>query len=629
MAFFRKILRFLFPALRPGDGWRTGLVLALWAAAVQAVFLLETSGSLYYRYPLVDAATYYYQALGILQGHGTSGAFWQPPGYPYLLAIICDVGNGNVLIARVVQALLLAPLAAVMLWRVSRRVLSPNWACAAAIAASLTGPLLFYFSQLLPAAPAVVLVLAVLLLALQAMERPSVARWLAVGVVNGLAVLFVATTAALVPVLTLFAWERGRTAHNLARVSDLSGQDARAPRFFNVAALLAGVLLVVTPVALRNFGACGKWVWLSTNGGSNFYIGNGRSWDVTLSTQPGFDWDRLMRLPYLQNKDVKDPVAADHQFRRMAWQDVQRAPFAFAQRLARKAVVFWHGCEIPRNIDIYGWRTTSYLLGATVWRAGVNFPCGLLVPLALAGAYAWRRRREGLLLTGTAVAFGLLVALYFPCSRYRVPMLPIVVLLACAGVQAMVEAVRARAWPTAGVLGAWMLVAGVAANLPLHWPTDRIRYEAHLWNTIGVAADIRGDLITAKHCYEDAAHFDPKLAEAHFNLGNIFARRQDRNRAEACYEAALDARADYDKAHVNLAIQLTDLGQMAEAMRHFALAEMLNPLNAEAFANHAAALQRAGRNQEALEMLNRAAAIDPRYRAKCRTLEQSLGNAQR
>ena len=40
------------------------------------------------------------------------------------------------------------------------------------------------------------------------------------------------------------------------------------------------------------------------------------------------------------------------------------------------------------------------------------------------------------------------------------------------------------------------------------------------------------------------------------------------------------------------------------------MAEALNPLNADAFANHAAVLQRLGRNQEALEMLNRAAALE-------------------
>ncbi len=609
MVSFWQFFRRVWPVPRPGDGWRTGLTLALLAAAVQMVFLLETWTSPYLRYPLIDAATYYYQALGILQGQGANGAFWQPPGYPHLLAVFCAISGGSVAIVRCLQALLLAPLLAVLLWRVSRRVLSPGWACAAVIAACLTGPLLFYQSQLLPAAPAAVLVTGVLLLGLRAMEKPSAARWLAAGALNGLAMLFVAPTVALVPILALCAWlTPGR----------------RAVRLLRVAALAGAVLLVVTPVALRNYDACGKWVWISRNGGTNFYVGNCRNWEVTLTVQPGFDWDKLLRVPFLQNH-VKDAVDADRQFSRMTWQDAQRAPGAYARHLVRKAAIFWHGCEIPRNLDIYGWRDSSHLLGATVWQAGVQFPCGLLVPLALAGACALRRRREVLLLAGAALAFGLLVACYFPCSRYRVPVLPVVVLLAAAGVQELVTAIQARTWRTAGVLGALVLAAGVAANLPLDWPTNRIRYDAHLWNAIGVAADVRRDLPQARTCYEEAVRRDAKFADAYFNLGTVYARQKDTARAETCYEAALAARADHDLARVNLAIHLADRGQPVAALHQFAMAEALNPLNASAFANHAAVLQRLGRNQEALEILERAAAIEPRrYQALYRALKRQV-----
>jgi len=604
-------LRRLALVARPGDGWRTGAVLALFAATVQGVFLLETFRCLLYRYPVVDAATYYYQALGILQGQGTAGAFWQPPGYPYLLALFCGLGNGNILVARIAQALILAPLSAVLLWRVSRRVLPPGGSFAAAIVISLTGPLLFYQSQFLAAAPAAVLVTTILLLALRAMEQPSAARWLLVGMVNGLAMLVVATTAALVPVLAVFAWITPATSVRLRRAS-------------RMAALLFGALLVITPVTLRNYNACGQWVWISHNGGTNFYVGNNRCWKATLTMQPVLDWDRLMRLPYLQY-GVKNPVDADRHFARMAWQDARNAPAAFVKRLAVKTAVFWHGREIPRNLDIYGWRDSSYLLRATVWRRGLNFPCGLLIPLALIGACALLRRREGLLLIGTVVAFGLLVALFFPCSRYRVPVLPIIVLLACAGVQALVAAIRARAWRTAGILGVLALMAGVTANLPFAWPTDSIRYDAHLWTAIGVAADIRTDLSTAKTCYEAAIRRDPKLADAHFALATIYGRLQDPVRSAACCEAAIAARIDHDKAQVNLAILLAQRGQLAEALRHIQLAEIANPLNAEAFVNHAAILQQAGRDAQALEALGRAAAIDTRYQAQYRALEQSLG----
>jgi tetratricopeptide (TPR) repeat protein len=224
------------------------------------------------------------------------------------------------------------------------------------------------------------------------------------------------------------------------------------------------------------------------------------------------------------------------------------------------------------------------------------------------------------------VATGLFVAIYFPCSRYRVPVLPLVVVLAVAGAQALGAAWRARAWSPAVAHTGLLLAAVAAVNLPLAWPTDRIRYDAHLWNAMGVAADVRRDLGTARRCYEEAVRRDSRLADAQFNLGTVYTRLKDALRAETCYEAAVTARADHDKARVNLGISLADRGKMKEALHQFTMAEALNPLNAEAFANHAAVLQRAGRQEEAVAMLRQAAKLEQRYRALCHALERQAAS---
>ena len=59
-------MRVFLTGLVIGNGWRTALALAFSAAVIQTVFLLETAHALIFRYPLVDAATYHYQALPIL-----------------------------------------------------------------------------------------------------------------------------------------------------------------------------------------------------------------------------------------------------------------------------------------------------------------------------------------------------------------------------------------------------------------------------------------------------------------------------------------------------------------------------------------------------------------------------------
>ena len=613
MQFVWQKIRAQWLTLVSADGWRPAVALAIFAALVQAAFLWDIAGAPIFRFPLVDAGTYHRLAVDILKGNGVVGAFWQPPGYPYFLAFLYEMGGADPVVGRALQALLLAPLLALLLWRVGRRVVPPAWAFGAALVACVTGPLLFYFSQLLAAAPAAVLIAAVLWLALRAMERPGMVRWLLAGVATGVAILFVATSAAVIPVLLVFAW-----------LGAPAGWRQRCKR---VAAMIVGVGLIVLPVTMRNALHCGKLVWVSTNGGVNFYVGNSHDWDVSLTTQPGQDWDQMVRMPY--KAGAKDSAEMDRWFERQALRDMKHHPKTALRRLIEKALVFWHGREIPRNLNIYDWRSESLLLSATVWRAGICFPVGLLVPLAVIGVVMLRRQRAVVLLATSIVAYGLLVALFFPCSRYRVPVLPVIVLFATAGVWAIAMAVREKQTRTIRMLAVALVVLVVLANMPFTWPTDSVNYNAHLWNAIGAAADTRGDKIMAKNSYQRALEFDPRFADAHFNLGSVYTRNGDDMRAEACYEGAVAARPDHDKARINLALLLAKRGRVEDALRQLTFAEMVNPLNAGAFYNHAAVLMQAGKRAEALAPLNRAAVLEPRYAPQLHVLERELNAGQK
>lgn len=560
-----------------------------------------------FRYPLVDAATYSNQAQDILAGTGVQGPYWQPPGYLYVLALLKWMCGGSTPVVRAAQGLLLAPLLSVLTWRLARCLLPSRWSFAAGVVVSLVGPLVFYASQLLPAVPAAVLVTAALLSGAWASGRPSGGRWLLTGAWAGLSAVMVATSVALLPMLALAAWCASATLKVRAR---------------HVLALAVGAACAVLPVSCRNYAESGRWVWLSTNDGVNLYIGNGKGWPGSLCALPGLDWDALVRLPY-ERGGARDEAEASRWFRQKAARDVVSDPLGALTRLGVKAAVFWHGREIPRNIDLYGWRCESSVLRAAVWRQGLCFPVGLLVPLAAVGALAVGRRREGRLVVSAVVCFGLLVALFFPCSRYRVPVLPALVVLALAGLHALAQAVRAKKVRTAAWQGGVVIALGVGVNWPIRWPTDGVRYDAHLLSAVGTSADVcDGDLLAARKYHESAVRLDPRFADAHFDLGTVCARLRDTTRAEACYRAALASRPDHDKAHVNLALLLAGRGETGEALEHLVKAEALNPLNANTWYNHAAILLRMGRARDALEPMRRAAERDSQHRALYQALLQ-------
>src|SRR5579859_1564975 len=107
----------------------------------------------------------------------------------------------------------------------------------------------------------------------------------------------------------------------------------------------------------------------------------------------------------------------------------------------RKLYLFFNGAEIQRDsqLRIFG-----------VWPP---FPDGILIPLALAGAFVcWRDRRRLALVFGFVAAQALTTALFFVSARHRVPSLPLLALLAAAG-----AAQLKRAWPVT-VAGLMLLI---------------------------------------------------------------------------------------------------------------------------------------------------------------------------
>ncbi len=555
--------------------WWLGLALLI-ALAVQALFLLETAARPSFLFPLIDSASYHRQALAILAGNTPEEPFWQPPAYPYFLAAVYDVVGTKLIVARAVHALLGILLVGLTFWIARRLSLSARQACAAALVVALCGPLVFYASQLLPAVPAAVMLLLALGLVLRADRRGTAWAWLWAGLSIGLATITVVNILVLLPVAAVLAWRRTDSSK---RCSVFGVQSKR------MGLLLAGVLLVIGSVSVRNRVVGKAWVTISTNGGINFYIGNNAHDEVSLSTQPGTDWERLSRLPWMAG--AKTPVEAERWYWRESRLYALQNPGHFLRRVWDKLLAFWHGREVPRNFDLYGWRGESRLLAVLVGPGpGLFVPGGILIPLGLLGlGLALRRGRAACTAAVTVLLFSLSVALVFPASRYRVPILPLMAIFAVLAAGWLWDQARTRCWGWLGAGLAALALLLLLANRPLAWPTDRVRYNAHLQNAMGAAMDVRGDLKGAEAAYRAALDIDPEFADAWFNLGTVKGRHGDLVGAQSCYRRAIVLRPDQERARVNLGVVLFRAGQTAAARSELETAISLNPFNQEAIRN--------------------------------------------
>ena len=94
----------------------------------------------------------------------------------------------------------------------------------------------------------------------------------------------------------------------------------------------------------------------------------------------------------------------------------------------------------------------------------------------------------------------------------------------------------------------------------------------------------QGDIRRAVDSLRSAIGADPRLPEAHNDLGNLLQISGAPVEAVACYQKALELRPEYAEAHRNLASALRRLGRLDEAVNALEAAVSFNPNFAEALA---------------------------------------------
>jgi tetratricopeptide (TPR) repeat protein len=534
-------------------------IIFLLALGVRVLYIFQIDDSPLFNHPPVDGLTYLQHAAKLAAGNWLGSGeppFWQPPLYPYLLGLHRVLFADQIFYSLRFFQIIIGSLTCVLIWFVGRRLFrhAPMVAAVAALAGALYGPLIFFDGEVLPATLATFLILAGLVLLLRCLDKPSAMRFGVPGVVFGLAALTVATVLTFVLAAAAFIWLHTRWQYALA-------QRIRWPLAF-----LVGVALVITPVTLRNVFIGGDDVLISSNAGINFWVGNNADYDDAVNIRPGWEWDDLLARPRME-AFLERPSAASNFFMWDSWKYISAQPLDYARLLARKTFLFWHGEEIGRNQNIYFWRNYSPILAITLWKNFVAFPFGLVGPLALLGLIVAVRRRGISLPVTFIIVYALSVVAFFIMARYRVPMIPLLLVYAAYGGHSVIQAVRNEPRLTAalhvGVLAILMTLSNhgvtamdMAGNPLIHF-------------NIGTAHTRNRDLAQARPAYERAVAQDSTYWEAWFNLGSNLAMQRDAAGASRIFERVTEALPDRVIAWVSLARTRRVQGDRAGALRAY------------------------------------------------------------
>ncbi len=590
----------------PHLGW---LVFAF-ALALRVAYLFELDASPLFAHPAVDAKTYTHHAQRLAAGNWLGlgeGPFWQPPLYPYFLGAVKVLFLESFFYAvRFVQALLGA-LVCAMSWWIGRTLFNPAVGLLAGIGAALCGPLIFFDGELLPASLAAFIDLLALVVLLRVWRRPSRWGFLAAGAAFGVGALAVPTVLAFavaVPIALLW----------------------RAPRrqgLLWAGAFSLGVLLAIAPVAWRNWAIGGDGVGISYNAGINLYIGNNPDYAAAVAIRPGWEWDDLVTQP--AREGIERPSAKSAYFAERAWGYIRGDPTAWLGLMGRKLGAFWHGDERGRNQPIYFWRTYSKVLSATLWKAGIAFPFGLVAPLALWGMLLSLRRIGPTWPLLYVLSYCLGVVAFFVAARYRVPVLPVLMVFAAYGLWVLWDWGRAGRWRSLGLGLAVCLAFALAANSRIA-PMD-MEGDAAIHYNLGNAYAKAGDKERALTAFERAVTEDPEYWQAWLNLGGVKAALGDLEGGRAIFARVAQKAPRQVEPWMNLAHVRVQQGDAKGAITAYEAALAANPRLLPAYVEMMVLYGRLGALAETARVLDRAVEHLPAERSRLERLYGRLLNA--
>jgi tetratricopeptide (TPR) repeat protein len=604
------------PAPRLRLGWRSCALVIGAALGVRLLHVWQLHDTLFASVLMGDARGYDRWAREIAAGDWIGrDVFYQAPLYPYFLACLYAVAGHDLLIVRLLQAAIGA-LSAAALWYAASVLVGPRAGLIAGLMLALYPPAIFFDALIQKSVLDVGFVSLALALLARASSTGGRGAWLGLGLSLGAFSLTRENALVLAALVLLWAFTiRDRDSPSVTGTIPPArrGSRRRHSRLASPPALLAaGLVLVLVPVVARNAAVGGGFYLTTSQFGSNLFIGNNPHADgsyVALRAGRGSPEFERLDAATLAEQAVGRPLTpaeVSSYWTSRTLEYVWSQPGDWLALLARKARLLVSGTEIidTESQDSHAEYSIVLRTLGPVWHFGVA------LPLAVVGAWAlWTARRRLWPLYAMTAAYAVSVVAFFVVARYRLPLVPFVLVFAAAGVEAIASVAKrqeSRDWRPALALAA--LVA-VTANWPLHSADSQ---RAITENNLGAALQEEGRIEEAILHYRRAAAFDAGFTPALNNLGTALKAAGRLNEAIAVYERALAEDADAARVQFNLGNARMAAGDLTAAVAAFRAAVAADPRFAEAYNNFGEALAAVGDRDGAVAAFREAVRLDSR-----------------
>jgi Flp pilus assembly protein TadD len=554
--------------------------LILAAAIVRVVFLIQLERSEFRDVLSLDSRFYEELARSVLAGNALpAGALTFNPLYPLFLAVVFKLFGEGLVAPRIIQLILGLCTVALMYGAGARitegpRVGRPSSRAVAVIAAAMTilyAQFVLYEGMLLSTAIEVFLLAACFALALSLDEdvrgeRPlKVGPWKVSPWASGLVLGALCGAGAL-----------GRPNLFLLLVAALPIwlflRNRRKRRGLSAAALfLAGAALFLAPPILYNASSTGRFVPVTAHGGINFYIGNlpGSAGvyhppsDMRTDMRGLID-DAKAKAEAATGRSMTQPEVSDF-FLQKALDNIKGDPAGWLRLLAKKLLLFFNGTEVPDVPNVFFYEQACGVMKLLV------LPFALIAPLGLCGLVALFRSGRNRSIVSIFLGCALVSVLpFFVNVRYRLPAVPVLILLAS------------------------VLVASAAREI------SRKRFK---WAALMAVAAVSLFFLVSHRTFVKVNH-----SAAYSFLGNYYMEHKEEAKGEAAFAEAYRLDPNHIEAMINYARVLRRQGKTSESAALYARAYALMPAFPRLAIEYGSVLELLGRRDDGIKLYEEALA---------------------
>ncbi len=370
------------------------------------------------------------------------------------------------------------------------------------------------------------------------------------------------------------------------------------------AVFLAGTLLVIAPVTLRNVIVGNDLVFIATQGGINFYIGNNERADGVSAIVPEFGtaWQytdceyMAKRETGRLGKEMKQSEVSSF-FYGKSLKFMAEQPVKWLGLFIRKIGYFWNAYEISNNQNLYFFRRFASI---TKILPPLFF---IISPLSIYGLWLiFKGKRSRHPIGYFVVIYMLTIVAFFVTSRFRLPVLPFLIIAASHAAVKLWDNLRRGGVAKRSATVTALIILFLFTNVDF-FGISQTSFAMSRYS-LGNVYLKKGINDKALDEYAAALELSDCVPSAHLNRGIIFFGHGDYIKAREEFELEISACGGSSRARNNLSVLNRFDGDLQGALREARLAIAESPQNQEARVNEILALRMMGAREDAASAID-------------------------